>query len=80
MTLVELYSKDDCHLCDVVKELLVKMQQSHTFELREIKIQEGDDLFDELKERIPVVYINNNFAFQYRISEKDFINRLRQLS
>lgn len=76
MNVVELYSKDDCHLCDVAKEVLVKIQQKHPFELKVVKIRDGDPGYDEFKERIPVVYINGVFAFQHKVLERDLIARL----
>ena len=80
MILVELYSKDDCHLCDVAKELLLNIQRSHPFELRQIKIQAGDEHFERYHERVPVIFINKEFAFQYRIPEKEFIAKIRQMA
>jgi glutaredoxin len=77
MTLVELFSKDDCHLCEVVKETLLRVQAQHPFELREVKIHEGDDNYEQFKERIPIVYINKGFAFQYRVSEEEFMRKLQ---
>ena len=77
MILVELYSKDDCHLCEVAKDVLLNIRKQHPFELKEVKIQEGQEQYERFKERIPVVYINNEFAFQYRIPEQAFIAKLR---
>ena len=78
MTLVEIYSKEDCHLCDVAKSVLVKIQQQYPFTLHEITIREGDEHFENFKERIPVIFINKTFAYQYRVPEKDFIVKLQQ--
>jgi len=80
MTLVELYSKHDCHLCDVAKDVLTRIQQQHPFDLKITLIQEGDAQYDKFKERIPVVYIENTFAFQYRIPEKEFVKKLHDVS
>ncbi len=76
-TLVELYSAHDCHLCDVAKETLHKVRMQQPFELHEITIREGDAFYDEFKERIPVVYIDGKFAFQYRIPEELFVQKLK---
>ena len=80
MILVEIFSKHDCHLCDVAKDSLVKIQKVYPFELRETTIIEGSKYYDEFKERIPVIYINGEFAFQYRVPEKMFIQQLKTLS
>jgi glutaredoxin len=76
MILVELFSKEDCSLCDSVKETLLKIRKRHPFELRETKIHEGDDHFERMKDRIPVVHIDGNFAFQYRVREEEFLRLL----
>jgi len=76
MIVVELFSKDDCPLCDKVKETLLSVRKRHPFELRETKIHEGDGHFDRMKDRIPVVHIDGEFAFQYRVQEEEFLRRL----
>ena len=80
MILVHLYSKKDCHLCEVAKDTLLRVQMKHPFELVEVKIREGDDNYEQFKERIPVVTINNMFAFQYRVPEAEFIRKLQSAS
>jgi len=80
MILVELYSKDDCHLCDDAKSVLEKVREQIPFTLREIKIIEGDSHFDEYKELVPVVHINKVRAFKYRVNEGMFKFRLLQVS
>ncbi len=73
---VELYSKDDCHLCGVVKSVLLKVQKNHPFTLNEIQIQPGAPEYEKFKERVPVVFVNKEFAFQYRVSEAELISKL----
>ena len=80
MTLVEIYSKRDCHLCDIAKEVVQEVKQSYSFELREILIQEGDEQYEQFKERIPVLFVNGKFAFQYRVNKQEFIKRLQEES
>jgi glutaredoxin len=80
MTLIELYSKDECHLCDEAKIVLEKVQQKIPFTLREIKLSPGEDYYEDYKEMIPVVHINKAFVFKYRINESLLTFRLLQLS
>ena len=77
MVLVEIFSREDCHLCDVARASLAKVQRRHPFELRETKIREGDALFDEMKDRVPVIHIGGSYAFHFKVPEKLFIARLR---
>ena len=78
MILVELFSKRDCHLCDEAKAVLDKVQRDIPFTLKEIKLAEGDDLFGEYGEIVPVVRIDKVVAFKYRVSEKMLKIRLQQ--
>lgn len=79
MILVEIYSKKDCHLCDVAKEVLAKVRTSIPFHLEEIMLTEGHELHENFKNDIPVVMINKEFAFKHRIPEKEFVNKLLRL-
>ena len=79
MKVVELYSKEECHLCEIAKNELQRLQRTHEFELRVRSIQEGDEYFEKYKERVPVVLIDNEFAFQYHIPEHEFLAKLGQI-
>jgi predicted DCC family thiol-disulfide oxidoreductase YuxK len=74
--LVELYSKDDCHLCDVAKEVMLNVQKRRAFRFIEIKIQPGMPEYEQFKERIPVIFVNKKFAFQYKVTEREFVKLL----
>jgi len=76
MTLVEIYSKRECHLCDVAKNVVNRVRQQYPFELRLIDIQEGDSWYSQFKERVPVIYIDKKLAFQFHVPEQEFIAAL----
>lgn len=80
MTLVELYSKEDCHLCDEAHAVLQKVQAEVPFTLKVYKLIPGEAYFDEYKEDFPVVHINKRLAFKHRIHEHAFKIRLQQIS
>lgn len=80
MVSVELYSKAGCHLCDIMKGSLQQIRKHFPFEFREITIQEGDQYYERFKDRIPVLFMNNEFAFQYRLPKDQFIEKLKSLS
>jgi len=75
---VELYSKDDCHLCEVAKRELLMVQKKHPFEFIEIKIEPGTERYEDFKERVPVIFVNKEFAFQYKVSERELIDKLEE--
>jgi len=66
---VTLISKENCHLCEEAKEVLLLAQRKTAFDLREKKIVPGSPEFEKYHERIPVILIDEEFAFQYRVSE-----------
>ena len=80
MTLVEIYSKRECHLCDVAKNVVNRVRQQYPFELRLIDIQEGDSWYNRFKERVPVIYIDKKFAFQFQVLEEEFVTALHTAS
>jgi glutaredoxin len=80
MIVVELYSKEECHLCEIAKATLEKARKRYPFELREVKIREGEERYEEFKDRIPVVFINSEFAFQHRVPEETLVARLKAAS
>ncbi len=79
MVTVDLFSRPGCHLCEVMKEALERIRNQYPFEMREIYITEGDQFYETFKDRIPVLYINNEFAFQYHLPEEEFIGRIKLL-
>lgn len=52
---VTLYTRENCHLCDVVKELLDELQPEFPHELTTINIDEYPALKEEYDTRIPVL-------------------------
>ena len=80
MILVELYSKEDCHLCDEALSVLEKMQKEVPFQLKIITLSPGEDNFEEYKEDFPVLHINKRFAFKHRVNENMLKIRLHQVA
>ena len=80
MTLVELFSKDDCHLCDDARTVIEKVLPLIPFRLREYKLMPGDLYYEEYKDILPVVHINKVQAFKYRVSENLLKIKLQQLA
>lgn len=64
---VTIYSKKDCHLCDSAKETLLKVQQELLFSLNEIDIEKDKTAFEKYKYLIPVIEIDGEKAFNYKV-------------
>ena len=76
---VDIYSKSNCHLCEVAKDTILKVKRELDFVVREIDIQTDAELFEKYKEEIPVIYINNKKSFKYKVDEKEFRKKLERL-
>ncbi len=77
MVNVTIYSKKDCHLCDIAKETLLKVQQELPFSLNEIDIEKDKTAFEKYKYLIPVIEIDGEKVFNYRINENEMKKILR---
>jgi len=77
--LVELYSKEGCHLCEEARSVLERVQQQVPFTLREIKLSPGEAYFDEYSEKVPVVHINRVPTFKYRVNERLLRAKLKHI-
>jgi len=73
---VILYSRHDCHLCDVAKETLLQASHSAEFSLQVVDIDGDPDLRIRFNEEVPVVFINGTKAFKYQVSESEFLRKL----
>ncbi|MDZ7363694.1 MAG: glutaredoxin family protein [candidate division KSB1 bacterium] len=74
---VEIYSKPDCHLCEEAKAVLLKMQQRHGFQLREVNIADDETLLAEYGTRIPLVFVNNHLVCKYFVDEAAVVRQIR---
>lgn len=70
---VVVYSRNGCHLCDVVKETLTQLQGQADFHWREIDIDADPALRDQYNDQIPVVFIDGRKAFKYRMDGRQFL-------
>jgi glutaredoxin len=60
-SVVTLYSRRGCHLCDEAHEAIEAMRpELGEFELREVDIDQDDELLASMLERIPVVEVDGS--------------------
>jgi len=76
MSTVVLYGRDGCCLCDDAREVLVRVQADHGFELVDRDIEADDELLRTYLERIPVVTIDGVEAFELFVDERELRRRL----
>jgi glutaredoxin len=76
MSLVVLYSREGCCLCDDAREILERVRRRRPFRLEERDIEADDVLHRAYLERIPVVTIDGVEAFEYFVDESELERRL----
>ena len=73
---VVVYSRKGCHLCEIVKETLVKLQRRGGLSWSEIDVDSDDELRRQFTDEVPVVFIDGRKAFKYRMDEREFLRKL----
>ena len=73
---VILYTRKGCHLCEIVKESLVKLERHGSFTWREIDVDSNAEIRRLYTDEVPVVFINGRKAFKYRMNEQEFLRKL----
>ena len=64
MTEVTLYGKAGCHLCDDAKQVIAQVRQDRPFAYTEVDVSLDPVLHARYGERIPVVAVNGDEAFE----------------
>jgi glutaredoxin len=73
---VVVYSRKGCHLCEIVKETLGKLERRGGFTWHEVDVESDNKLRRQFTDEVPVVFIDGRKAFKYRMSETDFLRKL----
>ena len=73
---VIVYSRKGCHLCEIVKEKLTKLERKRSFHWREVDVETDDLLRRQFTDEVPVVFIDGRKAFKYRLDEQEFLKKL----
>ena len=73
---VVVYSRKGCHLCEIVKESLSKLQRRGGFQWREVDVERDENLRRRFTDEVPVVFIDGRKAFKYRMDEQEFLRKL----
>ena len=73
---VIVYSRKGCHLCEIVKETLGKLERRGGFTWSEVDVESNDQLRRQFTDEVPVVFIDGRKAFKYRMDEREFLRKL----
>ena len=80
MTVVTLYGKAGCCLCDEARAEIGAVRERRPFELREVDVSLDPVLNRRFGERIPVVEIDGEEAFELGVSAADLEERLGRVA
>ena len=79
-SIVTVYSRPGCHLCEEAKAAISSAGCSGEFTLEEINIDDDPVLLDRYQYDIPIVLINGVKVFKHRVDPADFKRKLHRLS
>jgi glutaredoxin len=80
MTLVTLYGKPGCHLCEEARGVVVAVRAEHPFDLEEVDITRDPELESRYRERIPVVAIDGEEVLELVIERSELEDRLASMA
>jgi len=66
---LEILTKRDCCLCDEAKTIVDRVLSDYPAQLIITDIESDPDLFEQYKERIPVLKINGEEHFVFKVHE-----------
>ena len=80
LPVITLYSRNDCHLCDVAKGRIRSAGRRVPFRLEIVDIDGDPELVARYNDRVPVVHVNGEEVFSYRVNERALVRKLKSLS
>lgn len=78
MIKVLLYKKPGCHLCDDAETILERLKKEKKFFLERIMLEENTDMFEKYGNKVPIVFINDRMALEYKLDEGVFLKKLAE--
>jgi glutaredoxin len=79
MITIEVMTKKDCGLCDEAKEVIEQVIADMPAELKMTDIESDSELFERYQEKIPVVLINGEESFVYKVHPITLRKKLEKL-
>ena len=78
MTVVTIYSRKSCHLCDDALESLESVQSELDFEIEKVYIDGNSDLVNKYGEEVPVIHIDGKHHDMFRVDLDRFRSSLEK--
>ena len=78
MTVVTIYSRENCHLCEVALEALKSVESELHFEIEKVFIDGNSDLVNKYGEEVPVIHIDGKHHDMFRVDLERFRSSLEK--
>ena len=79
MVEVSIYSRSNCHLCDVALEVLEQMQSEFSFMINKKLIDGDPELEEKYGDSVPVILINDEPHDFFRVNPERFRSAMAKL-
>jgi glutaredoxin len=76
---VTVYGKPGCCLCDEARQVVANVRQELQFDLEEVDVSLDPGMHHRYGERIPVVAVNGEELFEYRVDASELRRTLDRL-
>ena len=80
MTVVTLYGKPGCHLCEEARQVVDAVRAERPFDLEEVDITRDPELESRYRERIPVIAIEGDEVLELVIERSELEDRLASMA
>ena len=74
-----MFSRPGCHLCDEARAVISRVQTRYAFDFKVVNIAGDSELEARYGDEIPVIRINGNKAFKYRVDPVDFERKVERI-
>ena len=74
---ITIYSKPDCHLCGVAKEVVDRCRGKVDFALEVVDISQNPDLFERYRDDIPVILLDGKEIARHFVRERKLLELLQ---
>jgi hypothetical protein len=75
---VTLYGRPGCHLCDIARDVLLRLRTELPFRLVERNIESDDALLRAYLERIPVIAVDGREVGEFVVDEERLRHELER--
>jgi glutaredoxin len=76
---IEIYSRPGCHLCEDARESIDRVLRGREADVRVINVEDDPELEAAYGMEIPVVMIDGEKAFIYRVDEAELERKITAL-